>query len=53
MQIRIKKEVLRAGELIFHGDQLTNERFDSCKRLAQVLLNVSSSCLSSNLALST
>ena len=32
---RIKKEVLKAGELICHGDQLTNERFESCKRLKQ------------------
>jgi hypothetical protein len=34
-EIRIQEQVLLAGELICHGDQLTNERFESCKRLAQ------------------
>ena len=29
------EEVLAAGELICHGDLLTNERFESCKRLRQ------------------
>ena len=34
---RIKEEVLKKGELLCNGDQLTNERFESCncKRLAQ------------------
>ena len=31
----VRKQVLLSGELICHGDQLTNERFESCKRLAQ------------------
>ena len=31
----VKRQVLLSGELICHGDQLTNERFESCKRLAQ------------------
>ena len=34
-EVWIKQQVLLAGELICHGDQLTNERFESCKRLAQ------------------
>ena len=32
---RIKESVLKAGELICHGDQLTHERFENCKRLRQ------------------
>ena len=32
---RIKLEEKKAGVLICHGDQLTKERFESCKRLAQ------------------
>lgn len=31
----IKDQILQTGELICHGDQLTNERFECCKRLAQ------------------
>ena len=34
-EFEIKQQVSVAGELICHGDQLTNERFESCKRLAQ------------------
>ena len=32
---RIDKEVLKAGEMILHGDLLTNIRFETCKRLKQ------------------
>ena len=32
---RIKVEERKAGVLICHGDQLTKERFETCKRLAQ------------------
>ena len=32
---RIKEEVLQAGEMICHGDYLTNIRFETCKRLKQ------------------
>ena len=34
-EIRVKLEEKKAGVLICHGDQLTKERFESCKRLAQ------------------
>ena len=34
-EAEVKKQVLLTGVLICHGDQLTNERFESCKRLAQ------------------
>ena len=34
-ELRVKEQVLSVGEMICHGDQLTNERFDSCKRLKQ------------------
>ena len=32
---RVDREVLRAGEMIVHGDLLTNVRFETCKRLKQ------------------
>ena len=32
---RIRQEVLGAGEMICHGDYLTNIRFETCKRLKQ------------------
>ena len=32
---RIKEQVKKSGVLICHGDQLTEERFESCKRLKQ------------------
>ena len=32
---RIRQEVLSAGEMICHGDYLTNIRFETCKRLKQ------------------
>ena len=32
---RIDQEVLRIGEMICHGDYLTNIRFETCKRLKQ------------------
>ena len=32
---RVKKEEVKAGVLICHGDYLTYERFESCKRLKQ------------------
>ena len=33
---RIKEEVVRAGELVCHGDLLTDVRFETCKRLRRM-----------------
>ena len=35
-EIRIKEEVKSAGELIAHGDLLTDVRFEACKRLRRM-----------------
>ena len=35
-EIRVKEEVKIAGELICHGDLLTDVRFESCKRLRRM-----------------
>ena len=35
-EMRIKEEVRKAGELICHGDLLTDVRFETCKRLRRM-----------------